>query len=252
MVVISLVAMLGIVGLALDGGHSMLNKSRLQNVVDASALDAAYILDLSDGDTDLARAEALGMFGNNAGEDGNLEISNAYSGGNLNVTVQFSNTLDPFVPGTAPAEYVRVIARGLDLPAWFITVMGFNEKRVAASAVAGPSPTLGEVCNLAPMMACGDPTATDGFHGYAPREVTVLKTSSGGGDFPVGPGNFQLVRLDDPGRRDHPHRARQHHRPGGSGSQYPAGQLRGPAAGRSGQVSPGSGNGSDRPPHLRG
>jgi hypothetical protein len=60
MVVISLVAMLGIVGLALDGGHSMLNKSRLQNVVDASALDAAYILDLSDGDTDLARAEALG------------------------------------------------------------------------------------------------------------------------------------------------------------------------------------------------
>jgi hypothetical protein len=196
MVVISLVAMLGIVGLALDGGHSMLNKSRLQNVVDASALDAAYILDLSDGDTDLARAEALGMFGNNAGEDGNLEISNAYSGGNLNVTVQFSNTLDPFVPGTAPAEYVRVIARGLDLPAWFITVMGFNEKRVAASAVAGPSPTLGEVCNLAPMMACGDPTATDGFHGYAPREVTVLKTSSGGGDFPVGPGNFQLVRLD--------------------------------------------------------
>jgi hypothetical protein len=195
LVVIGLVAMLGMVGLALDGGHGMLNKSRLQNTVDAAALASAKVLDLSDGDTTLARDEAMAMFGDNAAESGNGEIAAAMGGG-LTVTVQFSNTLDPFVPGTTPAQYVRVTATGLNLPGWFIPVMGVTEKRVGASAVAGPSPTLAVVCNLAPMMACGDPAAADDFYGYAPGEVTVLKTSANGGDFPVGPGNFQLVRLD--------------------------------------------------------
>ena len=196
LVLVSLVAMLGMVGLALDGGHGMLNKSRLQNVVDAAALSSAKVLDLSAGDETLARDEALSMFADNAAEDGNAEIAAALGGGGLSVTVEFSATLDPFAVGTAPAEYVRVTARGLDLPGWFVPVMGLAEKRVAASAVAGPSPTLIEVCNIAPMMACGDPAAADGYYGYAAGEVTVLKTSAGGGDFPVGPGNFQLIRLD--------------------------------------------------------
>jgi len=196
LVLVALVAMLGMVGLALDGGHGMLNKSRLQNVVDAAALASAKVLDFSDGDELLARDEAVAMFADNAGESGNAEIAAALSSGDLSVAVQFSATLDPFAPGTTPAHYVRVTATGLDLPGWFIPIMGVTDKRVAASAVAGPSPTLAEVCNVAPMMACGDPTATDGFWGYSPGQVTVLKTSANGGDFTVGPGNFQLVRLD--------------------------------------------------------
>jgi hypothetical protein len=194
---IALVVMLGIVGLALDGGHGMLNKTRLQNVVDAAALSAAKTLDISNGDVVLAELEALDMFAVNAAESGHGEIAEAFNGGNLTVTVQFSETLDPFVPGTAPAAYVRVIATGLNLPGWFIPVMGVNEKRVGASAVAGPSPTLGQVCNVAPMMACGnDDDPTDPFYGYDPGDVTVLKTSAGGAGAEVGPGNFQLIRLD--------------------------------------------------------
>ena len=192
---VSLVAMLGMVGLALDGGHGMLNKSRLQNVVDAAALGSAKVLDTSSGDELLARTEALAMFADNAGESGNAEIGAALGGG-LSVAVEFSRTLDPFVPGTIPAEYVRVTATELNLPGWFIPIMGLAEKRIAASAVAGPSPTLDEVCDLAPIMACGDPLAPDDFWGYSPGEVTVLKTSKNGGNFAVGPGNFQLVRLD--------------------------------------------------------
>ena len=38
---LALLPMLGLVGVALDGAHGMLNKSRLQNVVDAAALSAA-------------------------------------------------------------------------------------------------------------------------------------------------------------------------------------------------------------------
>lgn len=194
---VAMVAMLGMVGLALDGAHGMLSKTRLQNLVDAAALSAAKTLDVSNGDVVLAQAEALQMFAANAGESGHDAIASLYASGQLTVAVEFSASLDPFTPGTVPADYVRVIASGMALPGWFIPVMGYSELNVAASAVAGPSPTLAEVCNVAPMMACGtneDPT--DPFFGYDPGQVTVLKTSSGGGDFAVGPGNFQLVRLD--------------------------------------------------------
>jgi hypothetical protein len=193
---VGLVAMIAMIGLALDGGHGMLTQSRLQNVVDAAALSAAKVLDDSQGDESLARQEALDMLTDNALESGHGEIADAINAAQLGITVEFSETLDPFMPGTTPAQYVRVIANGLSLPSWFIQVLGFNEKRVGASAVAGPSPTLAIVCDVAPMMACGDPAATDDFWGYAPGDVTVLKTSANGGDFPVGPGNFQLVRLD--------------------------------------------------------
>ncbi len=193
-----MILLVGVTGLAIDGGHGMLNKTRLQNVVDASALSAAKTLDISGGDVTLATVEALDMFGDNAVESGHSEIAASYAASELSVTVQFSATLDPFVPGTTPAEYVRVIAQGLVQQGWFIPVMGVNELNVGATAVAGPSPTLGEVCNVAPIMACGDASdPTDPFHGYAPGDITVLKTSSGNnGDFAVGPGNFQLVRLD--------------------------------------------------------
>jgi len=196
LVAVALVAMLGMVGLALDIGHGMLNQSRLQNVVDAAALSAAKVLDESHGDETLARDEVMATLTDNAAISGHAEIAAAMADSRLAITVEFSSSLDPFSPGTAPAQYIRVIARGLDLPAWFIQVLGFAEKRIGASAVAGPSPTLAEVCNVAPMMACGDPAATDGFWGYAPGDVTVLKTSANGGDFEVGPGNFQLVRLE--------------------------------------------------------
>ena len=38
MVAVGLIAILAVAGLALDGGHVMLNKSRLQNAVDAAAI----------------------------------------------------------------------------------------------------------------------------------------------------------------------------------------------------------------------
>ena len=52
LIVIAMLAMLGIAGLAMDGGHAMLNKTRLQNTVDAAALSGeglpACALRLSD------------------------------------------------------------------------------------------------------------------------------------------------------------------------------------------------------------
>lgn len=190
---IAMVAMLGIVGLALDGAHGFLSKTRLQNTVDAAALSAAKTLDQT-ADTALSTAEALAMFSTNASDAGNAEMAASYAGGDISVSVQFSTTLHPFVPGSAPAQYVRVAATNFRLPGWFIPVLGFPDKTVSASAVAGPSPTINTACNLAPMMVCGDPAAPPGDNfGYELLEADVLKTSTS--EFEVGPGNFQLIRL---------------------------------------------------------
>jgi hypothetical protein len=46
-------------------------------------------------------------------------------------------------------------------------------------------------------MVCGDPQDPDDpYYGYTPGVPDVLKTSTTNGNWEVGPGNFQLVRLD--------------------------------------------------------
>jgi len=195
--VASLVAVFGIAGLALDGAHQMLNKSRLQNTVDAAALDAAKVLDQT-GDTDLARNAAITMFADNADDAGNLEMDDSLAAGDISLVVQFSQTVAPFQPGTLPANYVRVAASGFDMPAWLIAIFGLNEKTVAATAVAGPSPTIDNACNLVPLIICGDPVGSPPFWGYSDGNVEVLK-SAAGSQSEIGPGNFQLARMGGSG-----------------------------------------------------
>jgi hypothetical protein len=195
LVVVGMVALLAMAGLALDSSHAMLNKTRLQNAVDAAALSGAKELDLTGGDVFLARAAVETAFGANSSSVGNNEMGQAYADGTIELEVQFSATLDPFVPGTVPAGYVRVRARNFRLPVWFASVVGATDKVLAASAVAGPSPTINTACNIAPMMVCGDPDAGAPFWGYTEGEPDVLKTSTN--DSEVGPGNFQLIRLGD-------------------------------------------------------
>ena len=199
LVVAAMVAMLGLAGLALDGGHAMLNKTRLQNTVDAAALSGAKELYLTD-DTVQARAAAISAFAANAAADGNHELQEQYAAGAIDISIQFSATLDPFVPGSVPAEYVRVRAQDFRMPVWFSSIVGATDKRVGASAVAGPSPTINTACNIAPMMVCGDPEEGAPFWGYTEGEPDVLKGSSDKGSSDgseIGPGNFQLIRLGD-------------------------------------------------------
>jgi hypothetical protein len=194
LVVVGMVAMLGLIGLALDGGHAMLNKTRLQNSVDSAALSGAKQLDLS-GDEAQARAAVILIFAANGAAPGNHEIGDAYADGTIDLQIQFSKTSNPFVPGTIPAEYVRVRALNFEMPIWFSQIVGATQKIVAATAVAGPSPTINVACNIAPMMVCGDPDAVEpSIWGYTPGEPDVLKSDKVSTD--IGPGNFQLIRLD--------------------------------------------------------
>jgi Flp pilus assembly protein TadG len=191
-----MLAILAMAGLALDGSHLLLNKSRLQNSVDAAALAAAKVLDQSD-DVTRASAAAISLLGLNGAAGGNRELGQSITNGGLTVTVEFSSTLQPFTPGSTPAEYVRVKARNFRMPAWLIPVVGRNNKVVGASAVAGPSPTILQACNLVPLVVCGTPPAQGGsapYWGFQPGLVHVLKSASGN-QGPIGPGNFQLLRL---------------------------------------------------------
>ncbi len=195
---VSMVALIAMAGLALDMGHAFLNKTRLQNALDAAVLAAAQILD-NTGNPTVAAADGLAVFNLNAAGAGNGELLAA----NLVPTFQFSDTLYPFVscdPGCADPQYVRAAVDTYALDAFLIQVIGINQKTVGASAVAGPSPTLiAEACDVAPMMVCGDPagdadTSDGDFFGYEFNELQVLK--AGPPSATPGPGNFQLVRFD--------------------------------------------------------
>jgi Flp pilus assembly protein TadG len=201
---IGLVAILGIAGLALDGSHQLLNKARLQSAVDSAALAAAKVLDET-ANMAAATDAATTMFNDNADDAGNQEMGAA----SITVTTQFSANSNPFVPGSyVPGDqgYVRVVATGFTMRIWLIGLLGATDKTVSASAVAGPSPTINYSCNLVPLIVCGDPTdpptpTGDSFWGYQNGDVQVLKSSSDGSS-PIGPGNFQLARLDGSGADD--------------------------------------------------
>ena len=207
LIVIAMVVLILMAGLALDVGHMMLNKARLQNAVDAAALSAAKTLDET-SNTTLATAAALQALGLDANTAGNDELGATYDGGDLQVTVQYSSTLPPFSPGAATGPYVRVIATNFAFPAILLEVAHFSQLSVSASAVAGPSPTINTACNIAPLMACGNPgpaplpsPCADGLAslwGYCLNSPQVLKSASPGSSA-VGPGNFQLIQLGGTG-----------------------------------------------------
>lgn len=200
LIAVSLVALVLMAGLALDVGHLMVSKTRLQDSVDAAALAAAKTLDQT-GSTSQATTEALQAFSSNANAAGNKELGTAYAGGqgSITVTVQFSSTLPPFTAGSATGPYVRVTATGFNLATWLVQVIGISQTGVSASAVAGPSPSVNNACNIAPMMVCGNSASgSANLWGYSVNAPTVLKSAAPGSS-QVGPGNFQLIQLGGTG-----------------------------------------------------
>lgn len=197
-VVIGLLSMILMAALALDVGHATLNKARLQNATDAAALAAAKVID-STHSTILANAAAITAFGNNANSSGDAELAAAYANGagSVAVAVTFSATLPPFTPGSSTGPYVRVAATGFTRPTWLASLGGITQMTVSATAVAGPSPTVNNACNIVPFLVCGTPGATN--FGYTINQPWVLKQSAPGNPSEVGPGNFQLIQLGGSG-----------------------------------------------------
>jgi len=208
MMVIALAVMAMMAALALDGGHMMLNKTRLQNAVDAAALSGAKTLSQVEGGINSAsatRTAALFTLVQNANAAGNNELATAI-GGNASafaVVELASSVYGPFsYPGPADAKYVRVSVPSYNLTGFFWNFAqvfgpgGLGAKAVAAIATAGPSPT--SPCDLSPLMVCGNPDpaqynpAAGLIWGFQFGDLQVLKTAAGNSS-PIGPGNFQLL-----------------------------------------------------------
>ncbi len=196
-VTIGLLALLAVAGLALDGSHALANKTRMQNTTDAAALAAAKVLDQTE-DTALATAAAVSLFGINADGAGNHELNGAYDGGEISVTVQYSETVVPFTPGSPDGPFVRVIATGFDTLTTLSRVLGIGEIPTPATAVAGPSGPLGsgegaEVCDVAPIAVCGESEVPP--FGFELDSLIVLKPAPGD-HADIGPGNYKMLRMD--------------------------------------------------------
>ncbi|MBF7728648.1 Tad domain-containing protein [Pseudomonas sp. N040] len=215
LVTLAMVAMLLMAALALDGGHMLVNKTRLQNSVDAAALSGAKTLQQVLGSSNAAivsRSAALATLTLNANASGNSELATAVTaagGAGAFAVVELANSVyGPFsFPGPANASYVRVSVPNYPLSGFFWNFAqafaggGLGAKAVAAIATAGPSPT--SPCDLAPLMVCGDTTQHDPdtglFWGYQLGELEVLKSAKNNTSG-IGPGNFQLLDFGSGGQ----------------------------------------------------
>ena len=215
----ALVAILMMAALALDGGHMLLNKTRLQNAVDAAALSGAKTLSQmsgSDDATDVARIAALATLEHNANASGNSELAEAIGPaedvGKFAI-VDFSDRVDGVFSLEGPEDevprFVRVSVPNYPLAGFFWGMLQTKgdvkspAKAVAAIATAGPSST--SPCDLAPLMVCGDTGAGQHdpenglFWGFRFGEMEVLKSTKNNTSG-IGPGNFQLLDFGSGGK----------------------------------------------------
>jgi Flp pilus assembly protein TadG len=216
LVTVGMLAIIGMAGLALQSGHLFVNKTHLQNALDAAALSAAKTLN-NDGTVATATAAGIAAFESHrapatGGEPTFLERELRDS--SYTLTFSFSATLDPFTPGATetddpPATFVRASATDFTMDTWLANVLPGvgDEQDIGGTAVAGPLPIdPNNTCDIAPLVMCAldpDPADTDArdcsdgdCYGFnpGPNEEIVLYDDQHGA---VGPGNFQLLRLGD-------------------------------------------------------
>jgi len=223
--VIGLLAIIAIAGLALDMSHAYVDKTRLQNALDAAALSGAMTVINSNGNCDTARGHAIDTFYENVS---GTELED------LTPTIEFSEVLakNAFSESCPDSpSFVRAKLRGdnrFGMTTWLARILGEQYKTLAigASAVAGTVDII--PCKVGPFVVCGDEPSgcdnpndcfgykvTGGDTGIAAEEC-YLKVGSGGDpldskdppegqvcgidpqwkDSQVGPGNYHFKQYE--------------------------------------------------------
>ncbi|ELA4930129.1 pilus assembly protein [Vibrio vulnificus] len=182
------VAMLSFVimaALAIDVTHQVVNRTKLQNAVDAAALAAAMVADATHNTTTATSAAKTTLTSmHSASGNSELDIDSA------TFSIDYSNDPLTFPDGSFDDTgdiYVRVSVDNLSLSEFFMQALGLS-KVVSASAVAGPSSSLSQICNLVPMSVC----ASSGANGFTAGDLYMLKAASTN-QTTMGPGNYQLL-----------------------------------------------------------
>ncbi|MNZ48253.1 TadE-like protein [compost metagenome] len=173
---VSALMVIALSALALDIGHMMLNKTRLQNAVDAATLSGANSVSAANA----TLTAELNTLTQNAIATGNYELATAVGGnaGTFAVVELASSVYGPFdFPGPTDVKYVRVSVPSYSLTGLFwnfaqaFGLGGLGNKAVSAIATAGLSPA--SPCDLAPLMVCGDATKSSPF-GFNVMEFVIV------------------------------------------------------------------------------
>lgn len=200
-VALSLVALIGFVGLALDLGKLYVTRSELQNSADACALAAAR--DLTGATVNLSVSEAAGITA------GHLNYALFQSGAvpmKTESSVLFSDSLtNPFLPKssvTTPAniKYAKCTASKANIANWFIQVLGaFSGTSVANATVSATAvATVGAAqttCAI-PAFICKAGTETTPPTAGETYTVGQWIASKSGASPAYGSGNFGWAALD--------------------------------------------------------
>ena len=187
-----LLAILAVAGLAIYASRITYDKSRLQGVVDATALTAAKVLDQTGSDAQAITA-ANAVFTENLTTFPELRRA---LGTGATPTLVFSRGISPFTPqpsGTLGLHYVRVevASAGSGGGGGLLGVIGVRSIPVRASAMAGPSPAVGVACNIVPIALCGNGGAD---LGYPSNRIHAINSGSG-----TTPGFYRYLAFDDTG-----------------------------------------------------
>lgn len=208
LVIIALPVLLLIMGWALDFGHVFVNKTRLQNALDATALSAAIAVnrDVTHSTTD-ANSAGRATFDRFKTASGNDELA-GLNGGEL--VFDYSRTLDPwgsFNPASDKFAFVRVTSTNmLNVTPVLIRILAqfSGDMPIPAIATAGP---VGQNCDLAPLVICPKEEVTPGCdatgcNGIPFNTKVCLKGGTDAAkqdtcqDTSLPSGNFGLLRFD--------------------------------------------------------
>jgi Flp pilus assembly protein TadG len=154
LVAVTLPLLLFIIGMAVDFGHVFVNKTRLQNALDASALSAAIGIN-ADVTHNVAAATAKGVatFNLFKAATGNTELATLNAGA---LVFDYSKTLKPwgaFDPATDNFAFVKVTSINmLNVTPLLIRFFRPNDIAIPAIATAGPVGT--GYCNIMPFFLC--------------------------------------------------------------------------------------------------
>lgn len=174
MVGLSIVAVIGAFGLAVDSGRLYVNKTELQNAADACALAAASQLSCAGGNCTsdfLAVAESAGRLAalRNRSQLQSTNVAVATS------DITFSNSpssgfLTRMGGASSNVTYARCVTRATGLVPYVLSALGSNAPiEVNAVATAGRQPSQ-RFCTEAPVGLCFKPSSTKPTFGYSVGE----------------------------------------------------------------------------------
>ncbi|HJV69442.1 pilus assembly protein TadG-related protein [Ideonella sp.] len=194
---LTLVVLVGMVGLAIDGGHLYLTKTELQNASDACALAASYNLTGAPAisQASFIEADAAGV---TVGARNKVDFQGS-NVANADITVEFAESLTggAWLKATsnpsANSKYVRCTLQRTGITPYLMQVMGFGDQTVKAMATATLAPSQSN-CAV-PMGLCTPTGSTPPEYGYVKGNWYGLDFKDTGGNANY-TGNFRWLDFD--------------------------------------------------------